>query len=402
MRIFIHDFAGHPFQIQLSRELARRGHSVTHAYAEGLPGPKGKLKPSDSDPSRLKIRGVKLSSQFRKYSPVRRLWTQRAYARSLCALIREEGPDVVLSGNTPIDVQASVLGFCTRQEISFVHWVQDVYFRALEFLLRPKLGPFAKMAAFPFREIEKKVVMRSDSVVVIAPGFRKLLSEWGLVDRNMAVIENWAPLDEVKLFPRSNSWSRGQSFGDQPVFLYSGTLGIKHRPDLLYKIAESLRGHARVVVLSEGPGRQYLERMPALENLTLLGFQPYERLSEVLASADVLIATLEAEAGQFAVPSKILSYLCAGRPILLAAPKENLAASVITRSGGGVVTDPDDLEAWTSAANRLALDRQWREELGAHGRRYAEHAFNIHAIGDAFEEVLSRACNNDTYQNRVA
>jgi len=226
MRIFIHDFAGHPFPIQLSRELARRGHSVTHAYAEGLPGPKGKLKPNDSDPSRLKIRGVKLSSQFRKYSPVRRLWTQHAYARSLCALIREERPDVVLSGNTPIDVQASVLSFCARQEISFVHWVQDVYFLALEFLLRPKLGPFAQMAVFPFRELEKKVVMGSDSVVVIAPGFRKLLSEWGLADRNITVIENWAPLDEVKLFPRSNPWGRGQNFGDEPVFLYSGTLSM--------------------------------------------------------------------------------------------------------------------------------------------------------------------------------
>lgn len=156
MRIFIHDFAGHPFQIQLSRELALRGHWVTHAYAEGLPGPKGKLKLEGADPSRLKIRGVQLSSQFRKYSPVRRLFTQRAYARTLCALIQDEKPDVVLSGNTPIDVQAKVLAFCTRQEIGFIHWVQDVYFRALEFLLRPKLGPLAKVAVFPSGSLRKE------------------------------------------------------------------------------------------------------------------------------------------------------------------------------------------------------------------------------------------------------
>ena len=30
MRILIHDFAGHPFQMQLSRQLAARGHFVTH------------------------------------------------------------------------------------------------------------------------------------------------------------------------------------------------------------------------------------------------------------------------------------------------------------------------------------------------------------------------------------
>lgn len=402
MRILIHDFAGHPFQIQLSRELAKRGHWVTHAYAQGLPGPKGNLGAGAADSSRLQIRGVQLSSQFRQYSPVRRLLTQRTYARTLCALIREEAPDVVLSGNTPIDVQSEILGFCARQEIGFVHWVQDVYFRALEFLLRPKLGPLAKMAIFPFRQIEKDVVLNSDSVVVIAPGFRSLLSQWGLAEREITVIENWAPLDEVKLFPRSNAWSREQCLGGEPVFLYSGTLGIKHRPDLLYKLAESLRGHARVVVLSEGPGRRYLERMPALENLTLLGFQPYDRLSEVLASADVLIATLEADAGQFAVPSKVLSYLCAGRPILFAAPKENLAASVVTRSGGGIVIDPDDLEAWTGAATRLALDPQSREEMGVRARKYAERAFDIRAITDKFEGILSKACASDTYPRRVA
>lgn len=246
------------------------------------------------------------------------------------------------------------------------------------------------------------MALGSESVVVVAPGFRAPLSAWGLAERDIAVIENWAPLDEVKLLPRSNSWSREQGFGDEPVFLYSGTLGLKHRPDLLYELAKSLRGQARVVVLSEGPGRQYLERMPALENLSLLGFQPYDRLSEVLASADVLVASLETSAGQFAVPSKVLTYLCAGRPVLLAAPKENLAASVVERSKGGVVIDPDDLEAWTSAARRLAQDRQYRQELGAQARRYAERAFDIHAIADAFEGILGKTRPNDTYRTRVA
>ncbi len=402
MRVLIHDFAGHPFQIQLSRELASRGHWVTHVYADGLPGPKGKLKPNAADSSRLKIRGVKLGAHFRKYSPFRRLWTQRAYAKALCDVIREERPDVVLSGNTPIDVQSNLLAFCKEQKIGFIHWVQDVYFRALEYLLRPKIGPLAKAVVFPFQQIEKDVVLSSDSVVAIAPGFRTLLSSWGLADHKLAVIENWAPLDEVKLFPRSNLWSRERGFGNEPVFLYSGTLGIKHRPDLLYKLAESVQGLARVVVLTEGPGREYLVARPALDNLTLLGFQPYDRLSEVLASADVLIATLEADAGQFAVPSKVLSYLCAGRPVLLAAPKENLAATVVVRSGGGVVIDPSDVDAWVKAAVGLAQDRSRREELGIRARRYAERTFEIRGIADAFEEILEKASAKATVRTRVA
>src|SRR5947209_4825557 len=108
MRCLVHDFAGHPFQIQLSRELAFRGHHVTHAYPAGLPGPKGNLERSDLESDRLQIRAVQLSGHFRKYSASRRFVTQRKYARDLNRLISEEHPDVVLSGNTPIDIQTEL------------------------------------------------------------------------------------------------------------------------------------------------------------------------------------------------------------------------------------------------------------------------------------------------------
>ena len=67
MRCLIHDFAGHPFQAQLSRELARRSHYVTHYRTIGLDGPKGRLDSSQTDPGRLSIRGVPLSGAFRQW-----------------------------------------------------------------------------------------------------------------------------------------------------------------------------------------------------------------------------------------------------------------------------------------------------------------------------------------------
>ena len=62
---------------------------------------------------------------------------------------------------------------------------------------------------------------------------------------------------------------------------------------------------------------------------TLLPFQPYERLSEVFGSADVLVVLLEKSAGAFSVPSKTLSYLCAGRPVIGLMPAENLASQLL-------------------------------------------------------------------------
>jgi colanic acid biosynthesis glycosyl transferase WcaI len=292
---------------------------------------------------------------------------------------------VVLSGNTPSDVQAQVLRLCRRLGIDFVHWVQDVYSVALEYVLRLKIGPAARPATLPYRWLDKWVVRNSNGVVAISEGFVPLLRRWGACEETLAVIENWARL------ARNNAWSDAHGLNGEPVFLYSGTLGLKHRPDLIYALARELTGNARVVVVSEGVGRQYLENQPQLSNLTLLDFQPYERLPEMLASADVLLATLEVDAGAFAVPSKVLTYLCAGRPVLLAAPLQNLAAEVIRRSGGGVVVEPDDAIAWVAAGKKLAEDKGSRATLGLRARQYAESNFDIEKVTDRFEAVLTKA-----------
>jgi len=222
------------------------------------------------------------------------------------------------------------------------------------------------------------------------------MGDWGIGESNLTVIENWAPLDEVPLMPRDNAWSRSQGLGTMPVFIYSGTLGVKHRPDLLYSLAQELKGLCRVLVLTDGFGREYLKKMPPLDNLVILGFQPYEKVPEVFASADVLLATLEADAGQFAVPSKILSYLCAGRPIILAGPKNNLAAAIIERSKAGLVVDPDDTAAWLRSARQLIASPVYCAELGRNARRYAEQTFDIKTIAASFERVLECSLHKST------
>jgi glycosyltransferase involved in cell wall biosynthesis len=381
--------------MQLSRQLAARGHLVTHVYAAGLPGPKGRLSNADSDPASLSIHGIQLSSQFKKYSPYRRFITQRKYADDLKTAIEQTQSDVVLSGNTPIDVQAELLWHCRKRRVGFVHWIQDIYCQALKFFLRRRLPLLASPIASMFELLEKVVALHSDHIVVIAPEFRNMLCRWNVPESNISVVENWAALEEMPQTSRENEWSRGQELGARPVLLYSGTLGMKHRPDLLYRLAEQLQQECTVVVITDGIGREYLEGMPPLKNLRILSFQSYEKLPEVLASADVLLATLEAEAGQFAVPSKILTYLCVGRPILLAGPRENLSASIIERSGSGLVVDPNDLAGCIQAARKLISDASLRLHLGNKGRSYAERAFDPAKITDAFESLLYSACKHN-------
>ena len=51
MKIAIHDYVGHPFQVHLSRNLAQRGHDVFHIYCVDHPGPKAAFARADDSPA---------------------------------------------------------------------------------------------------------------------------------------------------------------------------------------------------------------------------------------------------------------------------------------------------------------------------------------------------------------
>ena len=102
----------------------------------------------------------------------------------------------------------------------------------------------------------------------------------------------------------------------------------------------------------------------------------------------MLVAALEADAGVFSVPSKVLTYHCAGRPILAAIPSSNLAARTIAQAGSGVCVEPGDIAGFLEAARRLRADATLRERCGRAARAYAEKNFDIETIADRFEEAI--------------
>lgn len=394
LRIAVHDFAGHPFQFQLSRQLAANGHDVLHLFFSGCAGPKGNS--SEAAPSRgsLRIDPVTIDFAMEKYSYLNRLIAHRHYSAAVLEKIAAFQPDAVLSGNTPTDVEYSLQTGCERLGARFVHWVQDFYPLALETLLRRKLNGAGGLLAAPFHMIERRIFRRSDAVVYISPDFDEYARSVRYRARRNTVIENWAAIDELPVRDKDNAWSRETGLADKFVFLYSGTMGLKHNPGNLAALAQAFadRPEVRVALVSQGVGREYLEKRKAeggLENLLLLDFQPFERLPEVMASADVLLANVEPESSRFCVPSKVLSYLCAGRPILLSVPYENLIARTLEKAGGGFAADPGDSNQFLELAQRLFSDAGLRNQLGTNARTYAERTFDIAKIAESFEQVLS-------------
>jgi colanic acid biosynthesis glycosyl transferase WcaI len=392
VRVVVHDYFGHAFPAQLARSLAGRGHDVLHLHCSSFVTGKGQLTRADDDPSGLKFLTVDLGQEFAKYDVLRRVVHERKTARSLARLLSQFGPDAVLS-IAPLVVQAELLRAARRANAGFVFWQQDVMSAAARRVLGRRSRLVGAASERAVAELERRILRRSDAVVVISDDFLPLLRRWDVNSARVSVIENWAPLAELPRLPRENAWAVEHGFAGRTVLLYSGTLGFKHDPALLLELARWARGRdALVAVVSEGPGADWLAQREREEPaLCLLPYQPYARLPEVLASADVLVAVLEPEAGAFSVPSKILTYLCAGRPLLCSMPAGNLAARVVERSGGGVVVRPGDTPAFLSAAESLLGDPSRRGELGRRARAYAERSFDVDDIAGRFEAIVEEA-----------
>lgn len=395
MKIAIIDYSGHPFQVQLSRELARRGHTVLHSFFSDFQTPKGHLTREADDPAGFSVEGVTLGVPFEKQSFVKRRQQEIQVGKKFVAQMRAFAPEVLITSNLPLDTLRVVQNSLRGRVRKFVFWQQDIYSVAIRRILKGKFGLAGDLIGRYYQHIERQILDRSSEVVVIAEDFVPILQQqFHTATGKVHVIENWAPLDEIPPQPKVNPWSEKHALADKKVVLYSGTLGMKHDPGLLLHIAEALKEQpdCRVVVASEGPGVEWLRSKISehgLKNLELIGFQPFSEYPWVLGCADVLVGVLEKEAGVFSVPSKVLSYLCSGRPIVLSAPQENLAVRNVRNAKAGITVAPGDSDAMCDAVRKLLTNDALRAEMGRNSRACAEEKFDIRTIGDAFGAIIS-------------
>ncbi|NBC37640.1 glycosyltransferase [Novosphingobium sp. FSY-8] len=392
MKILISDYCGHPFQVQLSRELARRGHQVLHMFFAGFQTPKGNLVRSESDPAGFDITYVNTRETFRKMAFVRRRQQEIEVGHALAAKLREFQPDIVISSNTPLDTQRIFQKAAREVGADFVFWLQDIYSFGISHVVPRKLPVLGHLVAAFYRWLEFKMLASSDRIVAITSDFRQILADKGISTDKIDVIENWAPLDELPSFPRENEWARANMHPDKLRFVYSGTLGYKHDPSLLLELAQR-QPDAHVHVFSEGDPASGLARdaqAAGVTNLTVHPWVSFADLPKMLSGADVFVAIIEAEAGVYCVPSKILTYLAVGRPILASMPGENLAARLLEANDAGRVAPPKERAAFMAHAAELAADADLRASMGEKGRAYAARTFDIGLIADKFETLIAR------------
>lgn len=222
MRIFVHDYAGHPFQVQLSRALAERGHTVVHAYSSTFLTPHGALARRENDPTIFEPAPIPLEQPVDKRARsltrlYRRRQAEREYGRRLVERVLSFQPHVVLTANTPLDTLRILQSACRKNNFPVVNWLQDIFSIGIDRLLRRWLPVVGAIAGKRYLSLERHLLTNAAAVVIITEDFRSILHRWNITDEKIHTIENWAPLEEMPVRSKDNEWARSHDLVDHQI-----------------------------------------------------------------------------------------------------------------------------------------------------------------------------------------
>ena len=404
IRVVIHDFPGHGFPVQLvvswlvavtpsATGTARRCRQERVLWLAGRT-----ILPNSASRARNDLLLCSLLAR-------QAILQEVGYGRQLGTLLRADRPDVVIFTNTSLLAHSLVATSCAD---TASRWSSGSRTSSASPSPRPSAGRWDRSSRG--RSVDWPIDLERGSPPGRGESRRypvPICRRWsdGASPSRTSVIPNWAPLPDLPVRRRDNSWAREHGLADRPVVLYSGTLGLKHNPSFSSPWPEECATRC-LTPRRGGLGGEW----PRLARRTKSGgepresasldYQPYASYPDVLATADVLMALLQPSAGQYSAPSKVLSYLCAARPLVAVMPDSNAASAVVRDSGGGEVVQDD--ETAIAAVIGLLGAPEARARMGAAGRRYAEKAFDIVTKANRFEELIWTAWISPQAEPRAA
>jgi colanic acid biosynthesis glycosyl transferase WcaI len=390
------DYGCHSFSFRLAERLQRDGYPFRYFVNGSLESPNLSSLPAWERDYPSLVRVVRCAEAYGKMDLRARLKGELEWSSRCIEALEAELPSAIVCSCLPLPVAYKIQSWARRRHIRFVYWLQDLQGTAIAELLGKKLGVAGRLLGELGKTVEQRMLTLSDHIITIAPQHETLLPRRIQAQARFTLLENWANIEEIPVLAADNDWAARHGLAGTTNIVYSGTLGFKHDLRVFPALAAALRSHrdARVVIVSSGAAADSVRnvaRRDGLDNLLVLPFQPYEHVPKVLASASVLIAPLDPSAGSFCVPSKVLSYLCAGRPTVIAIDDTNPAARMIRSASAGITVAPGDTNAFISAVLQFVANRNLRVSCGRVARTFAELTFSLDTVVPRFLGILQSA-----------
>jgi len=250
------------------------------------------------------------------------------------------------------------------------------------------------------RFIERFAYGNADRVVCLCQAFVDKLAARGITPQKLQVIPDWAdtqtvyPIAGVTAFRKANKLAE-----DQCLIMHTGNMGKKQDLMNVVRAAELSQDKSELIWLLVGQGeeRAAIEeeiRQRQLRNIRVLPLQPKDGMAEMYSAADMLLLNQKAAVEDSVIPSKLLTYMAAGRTILAAVNERSEAARQIREARCGVLVCSEDPRALVEAVSALWRDPDLRQKLGANGRAYADRHFTKQKVLHEYDLLFNCYADN--------
>ncbi len=237
------------------------------------------------------------------------------------------------------------------------------------------------------RWLERVSYHRAAAVTVLSDDLRDNVAA-KVEPARVHVIPNFVDTEFIRPASRLTALRAELGIGAEPVVLYAGNVGFSQSLEMVVQAASRFP-EVTFLVNGDGAARATLQQQAAgLANVRFSGYQPKDRVPEVLATGDIHLVPLKRGLGRVSVPSKTYSILAAGRPVLAAIDPGTEVPRILAASGGGVAVAPDDLDAFCAALRALLADQDHAADLGRAGRAWVEGAASPAAVAEAYERLI--------------
>ena len=291
--------------------------------------------------------------------------------------------------------------------LGFFAWVTTVLKRSRFIFHVQDLQPDAAMGLGMLRRgwlakalyrLERLAYTKAAVVSGISSSMITAFREKGVPAAKCMLLPNWlhaAPLARPSAEARNAARA---SFGiTEPAVLavYSGNLGRKQHLEILIEAAAQLPAApagaptVRLIIAGDGAARADLEeslRRHSGAKVELLPVLSDSRYAALLGAADVALITQAAGTGKYFLPSKLLSVLAAGLPVVAVADEDSELSRAVVAGGFGCTVPPGDVSGLAKVLNDLAATAlplaSWAARTGWVGQ------FSRDIVLPRFEQIL--------------
>jgi colanic acid biosynthesis glycosyl transferase WcaI len=242
------------------------------------------------------------------------------------------------------------------------------------------------------RKMESYIYRSADMIAVHSEGNRSHVISCGGSESNTNVVEN--PVDTVSIVPgeRNNNFRRTHGIKpEQIVISFAVVLGYSQDLDIVIEAAKKIKDHEKIIFYIVGDGVEkprLMEKAQELQNVRFLPMIPKEQYAELLHASDICLVTLHSTVKTPVVPSKILSIMAAGRPLIAALPLNGDAPVIINNAQCGICIEPENSDLMAQTILDMVLKGENLETMGKQGRSYVEQHFSLQQCATKYETIF--------------